>query len=574
MNRNTESHFSTLPDIDIQRSVFDRSSGHMTSFNAGDLIPIYVDEVLPGDSVRMTSSKVIRAQTLLTPTFGNMYLDTYWYFIPLRLVWDHSEEFFGANKQSAWVPQVEYQIPSIASPQGGFATGTIADYMGLPVGVEWNNSAPQRPSALYFRAYAKVCDEWFRSVVVSDPLNIPLGDSNQIGTNGSDYINDVANGGMPFKVAKYHDYFTSCLPSAQRANTPVGFDFTSDLKYIGSTIPVDTAASSFDGLSGNGMLLQRADGFAPTSASNYALLGATTVGSKDIKPFESSSAVGTTYNDNWRVFPSNLKVTIPDQQLGDASGSFTINELRLAFQLQKFYEKQARCGAGRYIEIIAEHFSVTSPDARLQRTEYLGGNRIPIQIHEVTNNSQSQQDFLGDLGAMSATSDVHDDFERSFTEHGILLGLCCVRYDHCYSQGLERFWTRRKFDQFYWPVFANLGEQPVYDSEIYADATTMANDTVFGYQEYAADYRYKPDRVSGEMRPGIQNSLASWNLADYYTQKPTLSDGWMREDKSMIDRVLAVTSANSHQFFADFWFDCLWTRPMPVYSIPGLIDHH
>lgn len=572
MNRNVESHFSTLPDIDIQRSVFDRSSGHMTSFNCADLIPIYVDEVLPGDSVRMTTSKVIRAQTLLTPTFGNMYLDTYWYFIPMRLVWDHAKEFFGENNTSAWIPQVEYQIPSIASPEGGFVTGTIADYMGLPVGVEWNNSAVNRPSALYFRAYAKVCDEWFRSVVVSDPLNIPMGDSNQTGSNGTDYINDVANGGMPFKVAKYHDYFTSCLPSAQRGN-PVTFGANPQIS-LSANVPVRTSAIEIPTSDDPYATLhwRKTDHSVPSSGNHTYYINSSSGEDHGFGQASGNSASDSSTKQS--VYPSNLWINSADAVFSASGVSFTINELRLAFQLQKFYEKQARCGAGRYIEIIREHFGVTSPDARLQRTEYLGGNRIPIQIHEVTNNSQSQQDFLGDLGAMSATSDIHEDFERSFTEHGILLGLCCVRYDHCYSQSLERFWTRRKFDQFYWPVFANLGEQPVYDCEIYADATTMANDSVFGYQEYAADYRYKPDRVSGEMRPGIQNSLASWNLADYYTQKPTLSDGWMREDKSMVDRVLAVTSANAHQFFADFWFDCIWTRAMPVYSIPGLIDHH
>ncbi len=573
MNRNVESHFSTLPDIDIQRSVFDRSSGHQTTFNAGELIPIYVDEVLPGDSVRMTTSKVVRMQTLLTPTFGNIYLDVYWYFVPMRLTWEHAKEFFGENNQSAWIPQVEYQIPSISSPEGGFASGTIADYMGLPVGVEWSNSSVQRPSALPFRGYALICDQWYRDQNVSDPLNIPLGDSNQTGTNGSDYINDVANAGKPFKVAKYHDYFTSCLPTAQKGPA-VGFNFTQDLTYSGGTYSVRTGASlNSDVVAGgnNPLSWTYLNGETPADRHQTSTLVPT------IAPTENMTFVPTTggssYVANNRIVPANLIVSIPDQALSDSRASFTINELRLAFQVQKFYEKQAR-GGSRYIEVIRNHFGVTSPDARLQRTEYLGGNRIPIQIHEVTNNSQSQQDFLGDLGAMSVTSDIHEDFERSFTEHGYLIGVACVRYDHTYSQGLERFWTRRKFDQFYWPVFANLGEQPVYDSELYADAVTMSNDSVFGYQEAWADYRYKPDRVSGEMRPGIQNSLASWNLADYYTEKPTLSDSWIREDKSMVDRVLAVTSANSNQFFADFWFDTIWTRAMPVYSVPGLIDHH
>lgn len=553
MNRNVESHFAHVPSINIGRSIFDRSSGHMTSFNAGDLIPIYIDEILPGDSVRMTTSKVIRAQTMLTPTFGNMYLDTYWWFIPMRLTWEHSENFFGQNDSSPWIPQVQYQIPSISAPSGGFATGTIADYMGLPVGVNWSNSASRRPSALPFRAYALVCDQWFRSTPLTDPLNIPLGDSNQTGTNGSNYINDVANGGMPFKVAKYHDYFTSALPTAQRG-TPVSFNLLNNNKA-----PVVPGTDHLTGFSTPVKLV----------GTNGSVLGSTrplgVSGSGAFASFDANSAIqGTAVPQA----PANLWA-----DLSTSLGAITVNELRLAFQLQKFYEQLAR-GGDRYCEIIRSFYNIVSPDSRLQRTEYLGGNRVPIVVHEVTNSAQSQQDFLGDLGAKSVTSDIHADFERSFTEHGYLLCTVCVRYDHTYTQGMERFWSRRKFSDFYWPTFANLGEMPVYDSEIFADATTMANDTVFGFQEAWADYRFKPDRASSLLRPGVQNTLSSWNFADYYTQKPTLSDGWIREDKTNIDRTLAVTSQLSDQFFGDFWFDSVWTRAMPVYSVPGLIDHH
>lgn len=554
MNRNVESHFAHVPSISIGRSIFDRSSGHMTSFNAGELIPVYVDEILPGDSVRMTTSKVIRAQTMLTPTFGNMYLDTYWWFIPMRLTWEHAENFFGQNDSSPWIPQVQYQIPSISAPSGGFATHTIADYMGLPVGIEWTNSASRRPSALPFRGYALVCDQWFRATPLTDPLNIPFGDSNQTGTNGSNYINDVANGGMPFKVAKYHDYFTSALPTAQRAAAPVSFNLLNN-----NQAPVITGTSRTVPSGAVGLNLKPSDG--STLSANFDI-GISSSGAVTSFSTPSVSSASKT------LYPTNLYA-----DLSTSLGSITVNELRLAFQLQRFYEQLAR-GGDRYCEIIRSFYSIVSPDSRLQRTEYLGGNRVPIVIHEVTNSAQSQQDFLGDLGAKSVTSDIHSDFERSFTEHGYLLCTVCIRYDHTYTQGMERFWSRRKFTDFYWPTFANLGEMPVYDSEIYADATTMANDSVFGYQEAWADYRYKPDRASSLLRPGVANTLASWNFADYYTQKPTLSDGWIREDKTNIDRTLAVTSALSDQFFGDFWFDSVWTRAMPVYSVPGLIDHH
>lgn len=228
--------------------------------------------------------------------------------------------------------------------------------------------------------------------------------------------------------------------------------------------------------------------------------------------------------------------------------------------------------------MLKEHFGVTSPDARMMIPEYLGGHRVPLAIHQITNQSQGESDFLGDLGAMSNTADVHDDFVKSFTEHGFVIGVCCVRYDHSYPQGLEKAWSRRDKLDFYWPVFANIGEQPVKKREIYMQPFDSqnpdANDAVFGYQEAWAEYRYKPNRVSGEMRPGIQNSLASWHLADYYQSVPSLSDSWIREDKTNVDRVLAVTSAVSNQVFCDFYVKNIVTRCMPMYSIPGLVDHH
>lgn len=566
MNRNVESHFSEIPQVNIERSVFDRSSTHKTSFNVGELIPFYIDEVLPGDTFKVTTSKVCRLQTLLTPVMDNLYLDTYFFFVPNRLTWSHWKEFQGENTASAWAPTVEYQIPSISSPKGGFATGTLADYFGLPVGVEWKNTDARRPSALPFRAYALICNEFFRDENLTDPLNIPLGDANQSGSNGSNYITDVANGGKPFLVAKYHDYFTSGLPSPQKSLDPVSIALGT---FPGGQMPV-YAGSPHDHV--NQPLSFTALNNPSTGVIN-SHISANSTNSLYFRQNQSwvtaSEPSGANSNNDSPVVVNNLYADVS----GSPGGNVTINELRLAFQLQRYYEKLAR-GGSRYFETLKSLFGVTSPDARLQRPEYLGGNRIPVTIHEVLNNAQGEKDFLGDLGAMSVTADVHEDFTHSFVEHGYVIGVCCLRYDHSYPQGLERFWCRREVTDFYIPTFANIGEMPVYQSEICATAENMASGQIFSYQEAWADYRYKPNRVSAEMRPGIQNTLASWHFADYYTTPPTLSDGWIRESKSNVDRALAVTSSVSNQAFADFYVKNICTRCMPTYSIPGLIDHN
>lgn len=559
MNRNVESHFSELPSIDVQRSIFDKSHIYKTSFDVGDLIPFYCQEVLPGDTFNVTTSKVVRLQTLLTPVMDNLYMDTYFFYIPNRLLWTHWKEFCGENTEGAWIPQTEYQIPTISAPSGGFAVGTIADYLGLPVGVNWDNQAVNRPLALPFRAYALVCNEFFRSTVVTDPLNIPLGDANQTGSNGSDYINDVANGGKPFKVAKYHDIFTSMLPAPQRGPSVTFPLISGQLAPVG-TINHDKVPSS--SLVNKDWLYWRhvSD---PTTVVPSAAKG---IGITN---------QGTTAYYNVSGY-ANGEVVIPKNLVADLStsvGAVSINELRLAFQLQRYYEKLARSG-DRYTEILRGIYNVVSPDASLQRPEYLGGNRIPITIHEVTNQAQSQQDFLGDLGAMSVTSDVHEDFVHSFSEFGYVLGVFCLRYDHSYPQGIDKMWLRRKFTDFYNPTFANLGEMPWTTATIYADDTTMNSNQVFGYNEAWAEYRFSKDICTGSMRPGVNGSLASWHFADYYTQAPTLSDAWMREDKTNVDRTLAVTSQVANQAFADIYIKNICTRPMPMYSVPGLIDHH
>lgn len=575
MNRNTESHFSLLPSINIGRSTFDRSSSVKTTFNAGDVIPFYVEEVLPGDTFNVKTSKVVRMQTLLTPVMDNVYLDTYYFFVPNRLVWDHWKEFCGENTESAWIPQTEYIIPQITSPisedgNDGWAVGTIADYMGVPTMVPGLSV-----NALPFRAYALIMNEWFRDQNLTDPLVIPTDDSTVVGAGSHDqevenYIVDVAKGGKPFKAAKYHDYFTSALPAPQK-----GPDVLLPVSE-GSKFPVMSLNEVHDS-SQYGMFFSNAAHTTSQLATGTLNMGSTS-GSTTVSLNRGATPESTTETTTAGILsPDNLWAVDTDPV------STTINQLRLAFQVQKFYEKQAR-GGSRYTEVVRSFFGVISPDARLQRPEYLGGNRIPITINQViqqsgtVDSSVSTSTPQGTVTGMSLTTDNHSDFVKSFTEHGYIIGVMVARYDHTYQQGLNRMWSRKdKFD-FYWPVFANIGEQAIKNKEIFAQGTAKDNE-VFGYQEAWAEYRYKPNIVTGEMRsssdPDISyKSLDVWHLADNYSTLPSLSDEWIREDSKNIDRVLAVSSEVSNQFFADIYIQNKCTRPMPLYSIPGLVDHH
>lgn len=523
-------------------------------------------------------------QTLLTPIMSNAYIDVYYFFVPNRIIMTHWPEFMGENKDSAWIPQVEYSVPKIESPEGGWDVGTIADYMGIPTGQPFSVDSGVAPIALPFRAYAMICDEWFRDENLTDPLNIPLGETTQEGSNGSNYITDVVNGGKPFIAAKYHDLFTSCLPSPQRGPA-VQFDFSTTATASAMVPPMGVFPSQSMNL--NLVPISGLEGLKWTDIANNP------TGENPFEPVTNTQNIGmksgvtangtaTFTGGNQVLIPYNLSTnyTAADVDLDFTGFGFTINELRLAFQLQKYFEKLAR-GGSRYREIIKVMFNTTSPDARMMIPEYLGGKRFPINIRQVENQSQGEEDFLGDVGAMSLTADADSSFIKSFTEHGIIVGVMCARYDKNYPQGLSRDWIKdSKFD-YYWPVFANIGEQPVYKYEIDASVREVDGaldyDTrkqVFGYNEAYANYRYKPSRVSAEMRPGIGNSLAHWHLADYYEETPSLSDSWIREDKANVDRVLAVTSQVSNQLFADVYVKNYVTRPMPMFSIPGLIDHH
>lgn len=563
MNRNVESHFALNPTrMDMPRSTFDRSSSVKTSFNVGEVIPFYVDEVLPGDTFKVETSKVVRMQTLLTPMMDNVYLDTYFFFVPNRLTWAHWKQFNGENTESAWIPQTEYEVPQITSPDDtGFSVGTIADYFGIPTGVPGLSV-----NALPFRAYALIMNEWFRDQNLQDPLLIPTDDATVEGVNTDTFVTDVAKGGKPFIAAKYHDYFTSALPSPQK----------------GPDVSIPVAIPGEYNVVGNGYAIPFKDpnGISPIRTTNDQGILRYTYGS--------TGTIGSLSTNSAMYFSTqaNLGVATADDLGGDLQKSglvaimdgeasvATINQLRLAFQIQKLYERDAR-GGTRYIEILKSHFGVTSPDARLQRPEYLGGNRVPINVNQIVQQSATGTGDTpqGTVVGMSLTTDTNHDFVKSFTEHGFVIGLCVARYDHTYQQGIERFWSRKDRFDYYWPVFANIGEQAIKNKEIYAQGNSE-DDEVFGYQEAWADYRYKPNRVSGEMRSTYAQSLDVWHLGDDYSQLPALSDAWIREDKTNIDRVLAVTSSVSNQLFMDCYVKNITTRPMPMYSIPGLIDHY
>lgn len=585
MNRNTESHFSLLPRVDISRSRFDRSSSVKTTFNTGDIVPFFLEEVLPGDTFNVKTSKVVRMQTLLTPLMDNLYLDTYYFFVPNRLVWQHWKEFCGENTESAWIPETEYAMPQITSPADtGWEVGTIADYFGIPTGV-----ANLSVSALPFRAYALIMNEWFRDENLQDPLVVPVDDATVAGVNSSTFVTDVAKGGKPYKAAKYHDYFTSALPAPQKGpDVSIPVSLGSELPVYGTgdplyltdgnyTYPFLSVGQSLGGLSYTGTAIANSgatgskvgdiyangNGFysEPNSGGGSDSWKGKVMGVPTKEKMDSLAVPGLVGSGLVAVYDGAVSVA-------------TINQLRLAFQIQKFYERQAR-GGSRYTEVVRSFFGVTSPDARLQRPEYLGGNRVPININQVIQQSgtESATTPQGTVVGMSQTTDTNSDFTKSFTEHGFIIGVMVARYDHTYQQGLDRLWSRKdKFD-FYWPVFANIGEQVIKNKELYAQGTAE-DDEVFGYQEAWAEYRYKPNRVTGEMRSSYAQSLDVWHLADDYSKLPSLSAEWIQEDASTVNRVLAASDNLAAQFFADIYVKNLCTRPMPMYSIPGLIDHH
>lgn len=553
---NDFNRYSTNPvTLDISRSMINRKHRRLLSGNIGDVIPFYVDpKILPGDTIKFNTSKVIRMQPMVTPVFDDLYADFMYFFIPHRLVWSHWKNFQGENTESAWTPTTDYVVPQIEVPTGGFDIGTIADYMGVPPKM----GAGKSISALPFRAYALTMSEWFRSENVMNPVHVHVDDTNRTGSNGSDQVTDIELGGKCFIACKMADVFTTALPGPQKASGPI-VEFA-----LNGLLPVNSYASKSNINVGDTNNTDFGNIRFNSIGSTYAAIN----GEHNVVIDNSNAKAlqGTTSGAITNMTPVNLFADLNNTSI------FDINSLRQAFAIQRYYEKLARSGS-RYTESISAFYGISSPDSRLQRPEFLGGNRVPLNISSEIQTSATQTGLTpqGNPVGYSHTGDSNDDFVYSATEHGTLLGVMCIRYHHTYQQGLERHWQAKTLFEFYNPTLANLGEVGIRENELYFNST---NNNIFGYQEAWYDYRADTAYTSSEMRSSATTPLDMWHFADNYSAQPYLSADWIREDKSNVDRCLAVTSSVSNQFMADIMINDASARPMPLYSIPGLIDHH
>lgn len=521
--------FSQVPRAEIPRSAFDRSHGYKTTFDAGYLVPIFVDEALPGDTFNLRMSGLCRLATPLHPFMDNLQLTTFFFAVPIRLIWENWERMNGAQDDPD--DSTDYTTPVMTGPPAGYDVGDLSDYMGIPTGV-----GPLEHSVFWHRAYNLIWNEWFRDQNLQDRAYI----------DRSDGPESAVDGNYPLRRrGKRHDYFTSCLPWPQKGpsvSLPIGDE--APVRGIGTE--VDTVWNQSDTIREY-----------PGQTRAYASYRKT-----------QSDPGGAIEED-----PNNPGFPRIYADLSEATAA-TINELRQAFQIQRLYERDAR-GGTRYTEIILSHFGVSSPDARLQRPEYLGGGRSHIYVAPVaqsssTADSQGPVDTpQGNLAGVGTAAIDNHGFTKSFTEHCILIGMVSANADLTYQQGLNRMFSRGPRFDYYWPALSHIGEQAVANKEIFADGTA-ADDETFGYQERYAEYRYKPSQITGQFRSAFAQSLDTWHLAQDFAVRPALSSDFI-EDDPPVDRVIAVV--DEPHFLLDIYFGLRCARPMPVYGVPGLIDH-
>lgn len=553
--------FNTAQMTKMPRSRFKLSQNIKTTFNVGKLIPFFVQEILPGDTFKLNTSAILRTSTVLKPVMDNLILDYYYFYVPNRIMFNEWKNLMGESVD-AWDDANSYQNPTIKLWDDYAAVlnvGSVGDYLGIPpadysqgLGADCEDGLTI--NSLPFRAYSLIYNEWFRDQNLIDPLLILYDD---------DVTQDMAiMSGSPLNAAKYHDYFTSCLPSPQKGDSvyipwddvllPVIAKSSEHNNAVGGVSPVPVVVE--DSSSGN------------KPGANVTLGAVTTTGALGyITNSPTLAATSQTFANLW----ADSNVT------GSVIGSPTINALRLAFQVQKIYEKDAR-GGSRYVEILKSHFGVISPDARQQRPEFLGGGSQVLGIQQVPQTAGTTDGSslgVGNVSAYSFTGHTKHTFEKSFTEHGFILGICVVRWKPTYAQGIAKFWNRLTRFDYYDPSLAHIGEQPVRKTELAASNFTDLDNEVFGYQEAWADYRYNPNRVSGLFRPYVAGNIAIWNYADDISGEPTLNQAFIEVDETTIDRTLAVASTVTDQIIADIYLDITATRPMPLFSVPGLIDH-
>lgn len=527
--------FSQVPTANIARTRFNRSHGLKTTFDAGWLIPVFLDEVLPADTKTLKATFFCRMATLATPLMDNLYLDTHFFFVPFRLVWDNFQKFMGEQENPG--DSIDYLVPTCTSPEGGYEVQSIYDYLGLPIGV-----GGLEHSEIPLRCCYLIYNEWFRDENLQDSLEFSKGD------------NASPNGFQLFRRGKRLDYFTGALPTPVKFVDGIEIPLTGNAPVIGNGMTLGLTNGS-----GNYGVWQQAFQSNHLIASSGAY--GTSVGSDSVS---GDATAGITFGVTTDPAKSGM---VADLSLVNAA---TINSLRMAFQMQRLLEKDNRSGT-RYVEILRSHFGTISPDARLQRPEYLGGSSTLFMVNTVeqTSATGSGDTPQGNLSAFAVAGSKIHGFTKSFVEHGYIIGFVSVRADLNYQQGLHRLWSRSTRYDFYFPVLAHLGEQAILNKEIYAQGTDEDN-AVFGYQERWAEYRYKPNQITGKFRSQYAQSLDVWHLAQDFSELPKLNSEFI-VDNPPVDRVIAVQ--DEPQFLLDAYYKMYDVRPMPMYSVPGFIDH-